>query len=827
MVRIPALVLLPLVLLAAACDDDTGPDPDDTGPGPDDTEGGEETGHDTGEPEEGCITVDGEGGYARLTDAIRLASEGSLIEICAGAFVEAVTVDKSVTIMGAGYSQTTWRAPADEVPFRIADVSEVTLQGIGVSSDGHAIEVEDATDIVLASLSGSEFGTHAIWARDVEGLVVRDSTFYAAPEGAILVSGGTAEITGCNLVNNVAYAVAGTGDVDLVLRDNTIRGTVYSEKSAEGYADGFGVIGDNAGTLVLENNRFTDNTPWAIYAQRTDAVSLSGDTVSGGLFGVYQISGDLALDGVTVTNPVELGIVWVGGRTDALSITGSTVHGDPSVVADYDLDDGVLGGIGLYAEGNDVTVSDSTFYGWNDAGAWIAAYDYTYAGGTAAISDTTFENNGRRGLLVLYLDGTATGVTVRDLRQVEEIDTSKSYYVDFPAAVAVENGSMAWTGGEIADNEGWGISNVLSTVSVSGVTFTGNDWSAFIDYQGVSEIRGNTFTASEAASNRLPCIWVYENTSTVIEGNLFTANAAGFSWQESTGFEYAIHDYGVEVRGYLADVQLLGNTFEDGCSGFDAMSSRIAAEGNTWTDYWGTIATVDSATGVVTLTDEVVRDSAASIVYCEGGQVTVDGLTATDQVTGSFTYDVYIGGDYEATETQEFVNSPISLLAGCNLVLSGSAISGTVASAIEASDSSLRLDTVTIDQAAEAGVSLSGMSSAVLEGVEVTGATTYGLYASKSSLEVSGGAYGSNGSDGARLASCTADVRSATFSGNAASGLVAETTTLAAMGNVITGNGEYGISCQSSSTITECGNDISGNAAGDNDGCDASCDTTP
>ena len=65
--------------------------------------GGTETDTEDTDPsyETGCITVDGGGGYAHLGDAIALAQEGAVIELCDGTYEEAVTVDKGVTIRGA------------------------------------------------------------------------------------------------------------------------------------------------------------------------------------------------------------------------------------------------------------------------------------------------------------------------------------------------------------------------------------------------------------------------------------------------------------------------------------------------------------------------------------------------------------------------------------------------------------------------------------------------------------------------------------------------------------------------------------------------------
>jgi len=879
-----------LVLLLAACDDKTGPDDDDTST-PDDTGPADDTG-DSGIPEEGCITVDGKGGYAWMKDAIRLASEGSVIEVCAGKFYEAVSVDKSVTIVGAGRDATIWSAPEGEALFHVEGVSGVTIEGIGLDASATAIEVVDATDVVLTDLSGSDFGIHAVWAQDTVNLTVSNCTFYAAQEGAILVVGGSAEISECNLVNHVVYAVAGAGDADLVVRDNAIRGTTYSEKVSGGYADGFGVLGNGAESLTLEGNTFTDNAVWSVRAQDTDTVSLSGDEITGGMYGVYQIRGDLSIEGATITDPTEFGVLWVGYSSGSMSVTDCALSGDPDVVSDYSLDeieDDGLASVGLYAEGNDITVSGTSITGWNDAGIWMASYNA--AGGQATLSDVTLDDNGRRGLLLYALDAVATNVTIRNLRQVEKPDTSKGFLVNFPAAAALEYGTTTWTGGALMDNEGWGISNVLSEVTVSGATFSANTYSAFIDFQGTSVLDGNTFTASASTPIGLAAIWVYENESLLLQGNRFADNTGTYTEDMGGGTTLVLHGVGTDVTGQSAVVEARDNTFENGNQGLYMISSSLVAEGNTWSGYSGydsvIVRLTSGGSATVTLTDNAVDGYGGYLLDCYGSTVGVEGLSATDQGPQEYTFEYWEGGKkYASYPTSSPVNA-FYLTSGCEATLADVDIQGTATGALYAQDSVVRMDAVsigapaietgwssdvvyaywssrpaefyatdvlivapayndgmnlqvssfygttamdltgvTVQSVGTYGISISGATATVTD-ADVTGSASSGLYASSSTVTVSGGSFTANGSHGAEFWSSTADVRDATLSDNDGSGLVASASSLAAVGNTITGNAQYGISCQSSSTVTECGNDISGNGAGDNDGCDASCDTTP
>ena len=98
-----AAALLPLAF-AIGCDST---EKDGAGQGNDTSEPGDD---DTAEPgpdyEDGCILVDGSGGYAWIKDAIEVANEGSTIELCPTALhEETVVVDKGVHIVGPGSDQ--------------------------------------------------------------------------------------------------------------------------------------------------------------------------------------------------------------------------------------------------------------------------------------------------------------------------------------------------------------------------------------------------------------------------------------------------------------------------------------------------------------------------------------------------------------------------------------------------------------------------------------------------------------------------------------------------------------------------------------------------
>ena len=64
----------------------------------DHTDTGTETGSEW--PDEGCISINGEGGFATIGDAIEWAEDGDTIALCAGTYEEKLRIDKAVTVKG-------------------------------------------------------------------------------------------------------------------------------------------------------------------------------------------------------------------------------------------------------------------------------------------------------------------------------------------------------------------------------------------------------------------------------------------------------------------------------------------------------------------------------------------------------------------------------------------------------------------------------------------------------------------------------------------------------------------------------------------------------
>ena len=684
------------LLLAAGC------------PKPDDSTITDDTAEDTGDPvvyEEGCITVDGGDGYASLNDAIHLASEGSTIEICEGSFEEAVVVDKAVTIVGAGADLTLWTAPSNEVAFSFQGVTGAGLSGVGITTTRSGIEIENSADVDLGDLAFDLVPNYAIAADDTTGLTIADSSFVENQWGAVKINAGDGTITGCTFVDNLGFAIKATGGADLVAQQNEISGTMYTELGDKGeISDGFALFFEEAGDVTLTENVLEDNPIVGIWAMEGDALSMSGDSITGGLYGIYMIYGDLEMQDVTIVDPTEFGVLWAAPAGEVLSADGLQVSGDPDVVSDYEWDSGYLGSIGLYVEGDHVDLSNSTISGYNCYGAYMVAYGTD--DGEAILDTVTFDNNGQRGILSVDLDVVATDLTISNLRELDD-DYDGYIYIDLPAGWYHQSANLELTGGSISNNEGWGISASQANVDIQEVTFEGNTRAGLIDYAGTSNLQGNTFTGSLDTSS-FGALCAYQSNGMTAIGNTFSGNSiveTEYSYTDAHGNEtlYVYHDKvpdsGLDLYAYDASVTVQNNTFENGYLGLQVYASDATVSQNAFTNYsYASIYVGGEGSDSVILEENTVTGNVGYGLMASSADVEVQDLTVSDGQIAEISYDYYYNG--ELYFSSSYTTSYDGIYASySNLLLEDVVVDSPAGDGIYSYNSTLELDDVTITNA--------------------------------------------------------------------------------------------------------------------------------
>jgi hypothetical protein len=195
--------------------------------------------------------------YSQPADAIAAAHDGDQIVIGRGSFAGGFTIDKSITVTGAGPGQTTIRGggPVITVGVNLAPSEPtVTLRGLTItggltqSSPGTPFEALGGGVWIPPSTDGGVGATVTILDSDITGNTV-------APETSI--DSGLP----CSDTSDCQFAHAGGGGIDS-WGQLTVADSVVSNNQATGSftsdANGAGIYGQQ-GTLTVEHSVITRN----------------------------------------------------------------------------------------------------------------------------------------------------------------------------------------------------------------------------------------------------------------------------------------------------------------------------------------------------------------------------------------------------------------------------------------------------------------------------------------------------------------------------------------------------------------------------------------
>ena len=310
---------LGLAPLGCPTDDD-----DDSAVGDDD---------DVTEYAEGCILVNGvEPGYANLADALWVSVEGDNITLCEGEFEGSVTIEKPVTLLGAGRSQTVIIGDVNEMGISVTS-SDVTIAHLSVQSTRNGVAVYDATNVVLDDLIIEEAGQFAI-ALDGSQVTLQNLLLAQNPAGAIQAEGSQLTLSGSQLLDNTGYGL----------------------KLADSSAD----ISTTAISGVLVPTESDDYDGTCVYAEDSTGV-ISMDTVQMSFcqrVGAYTFDSDLAITNSSIEESSNGVVGIIGGEEMFSTITDNYLS--------------QVSGYGIYVIGQDSEVSRNTVTTTN------AAYGNSY-----------------------------------------------------------------------------------------------------------------------------------------------------------------------------------------------------------------------------------------------------------------------------------------------------------------------------------------------------------------------------------------------------------------------------------------------------------------
>jgi len=266
--------------------------------------------------------------FATIGDAITVASGGNTIEVAEGTYTETVTVNKSVTLLGANY--------------------DIDPAG-GLDRSGESVIVGQVTitadDVIV---NGFKLTSRYICAGYTSALNVNISynilENVVATWGAIHLHGGTAECNGAYVGYNTISGAQGhgiwtVGNSDVIIEYNHVLnntgdraiealnhvGTgivIHGNTITNSGGKGINYWAEDGG--VITNNVITNSTHEAIF---TDAkATISGNQISGGsMYGILVVGGAA---GSTVSGNTISNTNWEGIQSDVpVTITYNDISG--------------------------------------------------------------------------------------------------------------------------------------------------------------------------------------------------------------------------------------------------------------------------------------------------------------------------------------------------------------------------------------------------------------------------------------------------------------------------------------------------------------------
>lgn len=712
-----------------------------------DTDGGDTGDTDPVVYDQGCITVDGGGGYAHINDAITVAPEGAVIALCDGTYEEAVLVDKAVTLRGASVDATFLTGPQADIPLTIT-ATGVIVENLVISSARTGVDLKSGSESTLSMITVAEAGSWGVSANDATA-VISGLRVVEPAAGGVQVSGGDVSIADSTLEYPGAYGVAASDDAVVAITNTTITGTVML---SDDVSDGYAVQVDGA-TLSMSGSTIAGADGMGIWTSDAD-LTVADTTIQDAVYlGIYGLESDFELSGLTISGSVLQGIYAVGS---SFSMASSTVSASVEESCSYLYDDwgDNAAGYGPWCGGilvvaDTIGLTDVDVSGWNNYGWYVTPNTEDLA--TVEISGGTVDNVGRWGAYLYSAQGSVSGLTVTNLREPELTADLLCGYVDRSTAVLAVYADLEIDGLLAQDSAGWGFTSLLSDATITNSTFDGNGCYGFANYQSTASVSGSTFTNGSSNGG------IYEQEGVLIlEGNTFSSNKAGSSYEYDYGDYIYRSSYsggqGQDVFSYnTGSLVVTGNTFSGGDSSL-YLSGAVEAEitGNTWTDYESNILYTNGAVTPPRFADNVIDDVVGPVVQVYYGEAEVENVqVGTTRISQSI--DVSYEFDYP-DDASDFGSSYSSQSAAsvfyaygyyyddgttiteenASLTLRDVTVSSAYSTLLSVSDASL--DVSGLEAGSVGGSALSGYWYGIAPDVEIDGLTAGTVASSAVSL---------------------------------------------------------------------------------------------
>ena len=337
--------------------------------------------------------------------AVNQVTAGGQVIVAAGTYIQNITINKSLTLTGAGQTD---------------DASGTVIDGSTLSPSGYGISVNaGVTDVTIESLRVEDFDDNpssGIWAWGqndrftVQNVTADNNGFAGNSGGGIYMNGPVDDVlidhvtatgnrtrgiviwngfkTHITLTNNT---VTGNNCCGIELQDGTAGGVTATGNTVTGNLDsGMAFIGlrAGAGPNVIANNTLTDNGRFGIEIKLPNGTgATSGDGSIVVEDNTISMSAALAdgpgRDGAGIS-AYRRG--WVAGNNNVDIPTGVVIRNN--TVSGYQ-QTSTSDGFGIVVEGTNMTVSGNTLTN-NDVGVQVQAGHLPY---TANTNIDGFQNN--------------------------------------------------------------------------------------------------------------------------------------------------------------------------------------------------------------------------------------------------------------------------------------------------------------------------------------------------------------------------------------------------------------------------------------------------
>ena len=691
-----------------------------------------DTGDTTPQYEEGCILVDGSGGYKWLEDALEVAGEGSTISLCEGEMDLSIELSGSVNLVGPGSDLLQWTAETNKPAIKVAGGSEITLSGFTVSSTRNGIEVSNSSNVTISDVTFVDVLGSGVRSIDSTGTVVDGCSFEQPPYegggdtssetdtgdmpdsgsdtgmvsasmmdtgsptgdpvpytpdpigyGGVEVSGGDASVSNSSFIQMVGFAINAINGGAVSASNNAIYYTEFGQPDADGnVSDGFALWVQDGSILTTSNNVLANNFV-GIFSDEGD-LDLMGDFIGGGAYGIFAVNGAFTMDGVTVENPYTTGMRLVSA-TEPISISNTTVWGDPEIVASGEALDGTSTGMLLAAP--EVTVSDSTVYGWNYMGMQVIPYDNDVS---ATLNNVTIENAATMGLYCGEGDFDLVDVNIVDFRTPYDPYTEDGASISSGFASSFWYSDVTWNGGGISDSEFIGSLAAFSSLAIDGIEVAGNAEHGLWIYDSTAAISGSTFTRSSASGGV-----VSSSGDLTLTGNTFSDNLEQ---------AYSEYDSGTIVYGYLYSYQsqdivsysgsrldVVNNTFSNGSESIRIVGgSNVSIEDNSWDSYNRNAVYAYGTDDTVKVKNNTATNIGSYFIYCQTNDIEVS-ETTVDGVVGYNYETTYFQDGVETSTYQATWYDPAIYASSCSFYGEGLDIRNSEDHSVSFYDSSVEL----------------------------------------------------------------------------------------------------------------------------------------